>query len=202
MKFPRATACVASFVVRLYQRPMPAEVVPSRLIGWSAQRHPSARGRRRARDPAGRRYFFGLQPMFRVKTARLECPAAPGQPSGGICSEQTNRLECPAAPAGPSDLRSQVFFSDRSLFGVKAANKTPEGCAPQAPRSAATPRGGEPLRRSSWLPPLATARMTQRISIKYGEHCDSKNSRPPRCRWALQPGVCYALEGWARGRIE
>ncbi|MCH5306259.1 MAG: hypothetical protein J1E79_07235, partial [Rikenella sp.] len=25
---------------RLYQRPMPTEVVPSRLIGWSAQRHP------------------------------------------------------------------------------------------------------------------------------------------------------------------
>ena len=87
---PPARLCrvgrVASFVGRFYQCLTPAEVIPSKLIGWSAQRHPSAWGRRRARDPEGRREQRGRIERYRLPVRH---------PTGAGCRQRREQRALP-----------------------------------------------------------------------------------------------------------
>ena len=82
---------------------MPAGFVPSKLIGWSAQRH------RLARATCGRRYFFGSQPTFGVEAAsKRRCASSAG---GG----------CGPPDSGESDVLQSNMTKSRSLGSPASA---------------------------------------------------------------------------------
>ena len=101
------------------QRPMLAEIVPSRLIGWSAQRHPSARGRRRARDQRSQRVTRPNEVEVANKT-----PNRLGQPPGA----KTRAL--PSVGASRWGRLARTTCGRRYFFGSQLAGNATVSCGP------------------------------------------------------------------------
>ena len=126
---------------------------------------------------------------------------------------KTARLECPAAPAGPSDRRSQVFFrvaacgerngelrasagggcgppdsSSRRYFEVEAANKRRCASTPQewAGRS---PRQRRPASSLRWLRPA--------FGVEAASKTPNGCAAPARTQWSVARD-CGRRRGWRR----
>ena len=100
--------CVASFACRLYQRLTPARVVPSKLIGWSAQRHRVSRParrheHRRVSEPAGGGGWperpevaeNNARPNRGVEAASKKCSASTSQKWAGRSPRQRRPASSP-----------------------------------------------------------------------------------------------------------
>ena len=116
---------VASFVVRLYQRLTPAEAITSMVSGALRE------GRRRARDPAGRRDFFVDRSLFGAEAASKshsagvgrpkppaaeackQSPPAPAREWGRGCQQNTQRVRRMGWRRPPDSAESDVYNHKR-----------------------------------------------------------------------------------------